>query len=1202
MRLVIGQIVSALLLSMPAVGQDNVHVWIRAFIPSDAGYARDGQPGHKIFNGRSGCFATSGRQFSQDPSSSSLLVTDFVLTVSRNGDTIASATAPPIDSQVSLSMPAVDCTSGAAVQAIDVPSTIVTLNPVIKAATDAAPTAVEVQVSAIAGPSNPLPTIGYQGTIRYVPAWNRLEFDSAYFNDFPAYEAYAQLNNGPIQQLLNAEAPAQVPATSPLTAALHFTTQLGPINLTADQVNRTVWTSHVAHQIASKSAWEQTVLAAFAYFAWQPKSGSAQHPNAADAVSALTQVQASYLATSASASGAGMRSSATPPRMMYAMHQAIAASPIAQAFSASAVQDVGIDLLSNTRDPEPKDNTVLAPGGNFKDSGSAQLYQQKVWENVWDLAKRDPDFSTTINTVFASGSASLLAGANTSSTASQIAALNADFAATDGVKQLLSGSAPDGSVSLAPDLDLGKLVQTQVLSPSSNTTVVNINFLNDPSQPKPDPAKDQQIITAGRAGVNAVSSILKVVGLGPASTEVTKVGSAVIDVADAVSKFSDTVSKAGSILTGIGSLGGAVATGNVLGAVVGLFSAFGGGPSVDQEILDQVKQLQDSVNKMNKIMQTRFDQVDKEISGVSDQMTKGFQEIDSRLGTINGSVIAIQNSLISQNARLDQLQSTILRAMDDEIGYLQDSQKLNCLERKSIGPAMSAAEYSNCASLMEAIESRQSLDPTSTIPALANRINALPGGPFVNNASVPDLDDWITGTESYISIASAWPQLFGSVNVSPTFAGNAKSLAAVIKSFASDSQTNKSNHRLFDALFKSYNDALKAVTDSINPPPSSGDADTWGGTGQVSVYSPQSLPNTLVRVYIGGNSPCPGDTDFRGCACTEGTPGVPVLIAPPGALVDAIPSLARLAEQLGVGTMRFMFDYSPTQSADNYEGVFENLRHELPVTHNGDGDPTAYRMDGIPRLKFRGVIDSGASKRSVFWSGYAQTTVQNAGTNFPKPPQKPYPEDCAVFNPLIDFSTNPPFAASPADQGLVSSGLSAISSQVAQKLRVRQQTQYSGIIGSVLGTNPVTGQSVGKTTLVTSLDAARKDLVAAIALGLGYSALENEQLRSLISSDPADTASSIVGVASAVPGQERNDVLSALQAACASSCTAGAGPPDHDLNQPSAIVQDMQSRAARLKTVVDGILSAIDAGTITEGSPRFDDTARALTALINSHP
>lgn len=191
------------LFSGATFADDRVHVWVKAFIPRDhpgnPGYifAVPGHPGQFILHEPAGayCAATDSRSFSNDPAASARLTTEFVLTV--NGQVVIGPSGPRPMFVTGLSH-RVDCTTGADVMP---PQRAPTSGMHVGQPAFAEGVAQVVFDGRASYPFIPLaPEIQYGGTVTFNVASRALRFQGS-TKMFPAYEAYAQLNDGPIAAL-----------------------------------------------------------------------------------------------------------------------------------------------------------------------------------------------------------------------------------------------------------------------------------------------------------------------------------------------------------------------------------------------------------------------------------------------------------------------------------------------------------------------------------------------------------------------------------------------------------------------------------------------------------------------------------------------------------------------------------------------------------------------------------------------------------------------------------------------------------------------------------------------------------------------------------------------------------------------------------------------------------------------------------------
>ncbi len=176
-----------LLAATPSVGAAELHIWVRAFIPA-------GTPAEAA--GR--CFKTDGRSFDASVSSSSRLVTEFLLVTS--GATVSTRQAGERPYFRAGETVRLDCKSKVILErkTVDVAG--------LKLGKPAMADGI-VQIVAGASVANPLtppvlsPKIDYDATFTWITTARTLKARFT-VGRFPAFEAYAQLSGGNVVQLL----------------------------------------------------------------------------------------------------------------------------------------------------------------------------------------------------------------------------------------------------------------------------------------------------------------------------------------------------------------------------------------------------------------------------------------------------------------------------------------------------------------------------------------------------------------------------------------------------------------------------------------------------------------------------------------------------------------------------------------------------------------------------------------------------------------------------------------------------------------------------------------------------------------------------------------------------------------------------------------------------------------------------------------
>jgi hypothetical protein len=197
-----------------AFTQTTVHIFIRAFIPKvhtgNAGYVRPVPSNPNLFvipnlavnanvcnpTVTSSCFSTDNRMFSSDPQASSRAVSEIVLVIAGNTVTVEQADGRAMHRTGATHQ--VNCQTGVEV----VPSRTAATSNMHFGTPAIAGGMVQIVVDGRA--SNPLvvpsPDIQYGGAFTFNIAQKTLRFSGS-TKGFPAYEAYAQLNDGPMISL-----------------------------------------------------------------------------------------------------------------------------------------------------------------------------------------------------------------------------------------------------------------------------------------------------------------------------------------------------------------------------------------------------------------------------------------------------------------------------------------------------------------------------------------------------------------------------------------------------------------------------------------------------------------------------------------------------------------------------------------------------------------------------------------------------------------------------------------------------------------------------------------------------------------------------------------------------------------------------------------------------------------------------------------
>jgi hypothetical protein len=205
----------------PASAQSlRVHLWVKAFIPkvhpTNPGYVKPvpGAPGKWMIPGPTpvdDCFFTDHRDFSSDRSASARVTTEFFLVINGNSATTEVA-VPSAHIHTAGISTKVNCSTGAVIgQKPGLFSKVLSIGntPPEDSIGKPAVAGAQVQVIFSVATTNPFapplisPAIDYSIDYTYDTNSKMLTF-AANLGDFPAYEAYAQLGDGPVVTIFRA--------------------------------------------------------------------------------------------------------------------------------------------------------------------------------------------------------------------------------------------------------------------------------------------------------------------------------------------------------------------------------------------------------------------------------------------------------------------------------------------------------------------------------------------------------------------------------------------------------------------------------------------------------------------------------------------------------------------------------------------------------------------------------------------------------------------------------------------------------------------------------------------------------------------------------------------------------------------------------------------------------------------------------------
>jgi hypothetical protein len=308
--------------------------------------------------------------------------------------------------------------------------------------------------------------------------------------------------------------------------------------------------------------------------------------------------------------------------------------------------------------------TALPSGALFSDAENTAasiqgvLYRQAATRVVaLALPERirtsaSPAFRNTAAQV-ASRLTSVTPGDDVNSIAQTVAA----FRSTPFVQQLVqkAGSAPQ------PMADVQTVLTnlTQTLAALHQVVTNNATGLGLDNAETNAPGISSAIadgVTVTQPLVNLASALVKLGGDPNLAQEVATVGGAAIRVAKAVEGVSDAIGGE----EGLFSLTGSIATGNLIGAALDVFSIFGGGstaPNPNQVILEQISAVRQDIANLGRNMNARFDQVDSALTNIMAQLDYNLSLTTNGLVWIEGNLGQIRVSLLDLQGQVHRLES-----------------------------------------------------------------------------------------------------------------------------------------------------------------------------------------------------------------------------------------------------------------------------------------------------------------------------------------------------------------------------------------------------------------------------------------------------------------------------------------------------------------------------------------------------------------
>lgn len=256
---------------------------------------------------------------------------------------------------------------------------------------------------------------------------------------------------------------------------------------------------------------------------------------------------------------------------------------------------------------------------------------------------------------------------------------------------------------------------------------------------------------------------------------------------DDLSTVQSGVSIAGNLAIGIAGfyvgdpLTAAGAFLNVVTEAIGLAGVLNAGPSVDEQIFDQVVALRQQVEEMRQEMHERFDRIDQQLNIMYSTIVSGFNAIGNQIGDLQSDVDAIIRDMAVVRSQLRRLeaalygvaQDLLLTDLTSETNVVLDYRDENGIDlayNNSTPNFITASEnfftYATLTAQSEAFVGSRS-NPTVNLGNADQYVGDGPVSGYLNDLAVlpvslgvPSLSNVdLTGIEPWSQAASAYAQL-----------------------------------------------------------------------------------------------------------------------------------------------------------------------------------------------------------------------------------------------------------------------------------------------------------------------------------------------------------------------------------------------------------------------------------------------------------
>ncbi|MBY3575468.1 hypothetical protein HFN65_31510 [Rhizobium laguerreae] len=814
-------------LAYPCLADDQLHLWIKAFIPnshpSRPGYVRNLPndknrwviPGPTIPWTNTGipilfdtCFETDNRTFSSDSTAEARVTSEAVIVAS-----LTKANIRPFSSRRyhrAGSSRQVDCKTG---------SKIAEDHGDVSGSHFGPPTIADgvVQLTVNSAVKNPLttrfgtPSIDYGGTFTWDIKNQKLRF-KGYTGVFPAFEAYAQLNNGPPKRIFG-----HMPEDGTSTWYLYDFSLMANTKSFVSEIDlhpNSTQTANMSPFMPAEELERDLFITSSRFQSQnggQPLFAAALAVSAADAGRSETEIDA-------------LTSKAT--QLFQKHEQELEESGLASAMSAISKirSDAGAILRSGLADgltlraelTALVDQTTASQSSSEQDwalpgekKSAAQVvdeFERRTFRGAFDAYLRgQPNFKEVFDKHIlpsvqirpGSGIDAILKPGRTFSDQPLVRSFanlvkeNQDsdggVVLTEAITEKVKASIPQSLKSLTPVIQAAsKRVQ------DGSWSSKDISDIALEEMEKSDSPELRAVVTAARLkddlSIGNASAALQLAesliapGNPKLAKDINRVGNAAIQIAQVYGAYSK-----GGINGVVGAAGAAGLTGNSVGvalAVAGMLGGDGPGGSSgpDPAIMAALAQIQEQLETIRGEMNTRFDRIDSKLDTLYAETMEQFGLVRSALEDLQGDVTGIQNHLAQISTQISHSEMRIVDAMDRMRSDLVNLQMEPCLawRQTTVIYDMPFDEFVRCLARFNYLATRKSsqtvIPPTSltlsdlrasllpdrpateALPFLA-AVAAGAGKPLVDNARLSEVmppEEWIVAASSYLKVAQTW--------------------------------------------------------------------------------------------------------------------------------------------------------------------------------------------------------------------------------------------------------------------------------------------------------------------------------------------------------------------------------------------------------------------------------------------------------------